>query len=461
MTKSLFYFPSPFSAKAKTKKIEIIPLTSSSFKKLDRSTKDIAKVEGFEAKVGQILITNNYKTVYAGISSPVNIYDFARTADAITKKLSTKTIKDNSFTLKTGKDNEKLLIGWALASYRYTTYKKSDYEAPTMVWPKGVNKKRVKAFAESISLVKNLINTPAIDLGPSKIEKVIKDLAKKHEAKCKVIKGAILEKDFPLVHTVGMACTDKPRLIELNWGDTKNPKLCLVGKGVTFDTGGLNIKPTQYMATMKKDMGGAAHVIALANLIMHLKLPVNLTVLVPAVENSIAGNAFRPGDIIKSRSGITVENKNTDAEGRLILADALTYACEKKPDLIIDCATLTGSARAALGQDIPAFFSNNDKNAKDLQNISFKEEDPLWQMPLWEDYNKHIKSDIADLVNSASIPGDLIYSALFLQSFVDDKFDWMHLDMFAWETSGKPGRPKGGADSGLRALFAYLERKYG
>jgi len=314
-----------------------------------------------------------------------------------------------------------------------------------------------------------LINIPANDMGPDEMEAAAKYIAEKGNATFKVIKGAKLEKEFPLVHTVGKASPRSPRLIEFTWqrsgGKADAPKLTIVGKGVVFDTGGLDIKPSQYMRLMKKDMGGGAHALALAKMVMDLKLPVNLRVLVPCVENAVGGASFRPGDIITSRKGLTVENTNTDAEGRLILADALTYASEENPDLIIDFATLTGSARAALGPDIPAMFSNSDKVAQSLQSFSMKEDDPLWQMPLWAAYNKTIEPSDADLHNSASVPGDLIYSALFLQRFlVETKKkapDWIHLDLFAWDSSGRPGRAQGGTDMGLRALYNYLEERYG
>jgi leucyl aminopeptidase len=315
---------------------------------------------------------------------------------------------------------------------------------------------------ESVNGLRDLVNTPANDMGPEEIEAAVKVLAKEHEASVKVIKDQkILEKDFPLIFTVGKASPRLPRLIDMSWGNAKHPKVTLVGKGVAFDTGGLDLKPSAYMALMKKDMGGAAHVIALAKLIMDHKLPVRLRLLIPAVENSVAGEAFRPGDIIKSRKGPFVENTNTDAEGRLILADALTYASEGKPELIIDFATLTGSARAGLGPDIPAMFSNNDTIAGRLQALSEETEDPVWRMPLWQPYRAHIENATGDLLNSAGIPGDGIYSALFLETFVDEKTDWVHLDCFSWEQTGRAGRPKGAADTGLRTVFAYLQGRYG
>ncbi|MGB1077723.1 MAG: leucyl aminopeptidase family protein, partial [Bdellovibrionales bacterium] len=323
------------------------------------------------------------------------------------------------------------------------------------------NKKRVEAHIKSICLVRDMINTPANDLGPKELASCVQNIAKEHKAKVKVIDNQkTLEKDFPLVFTVGKASDRAPRLIDMTWGKEKDPKITLVGKGVIYDTGGLNLKPGQYMKNMKKDMGGAAHVLGIANIIMAMKLPVRLRLIIPAVENSISGPAFRPGDILKSRKGLTVENTNTDAEGRLILADALTLASEEDTEIIIDCATLTGSARAALGPDVPPFFSTNPTVAKELQALSFVEQDNLWFMPLLEQYNKTIESSIADIVNSAGSPGDLIYSALFLKKFLNRTPDWVHVDMYAWCDNPNPGRPSAGSDTGLRALYSYLEKRF-
>lgn len=250
-------------------------------------------------------------------------------------------------------------------------------------------------------------------------------------------------------------------MIDLRWGNPKRPKVTLVGKGVVFDTGGVDIKPAKAMELMKKDMGGAAHVLAAARIIMALRIPVRLRVIIPAVENAVSDRAFRPSDVFTSRKGVTIENTNTDAEGRLILSDALALACEEKPDLLVDFATLTGSARVALGFEVPAMFSNNDKIAERLQKISMEVEDPVWRMPLWRPYRRVLKSGVADLINSTGQPGDLIYSALFLEHFVEEKTDWVHLDLFAWEPSGKPGRPRGGTDMGLRAVVTLIEDRYG
>ncbi len=475
MTKQFFDCPAPFLTKAKANNIALHFIAPDQFdawlKKQTTALQNQAKQEGFNGKSGQVFFEFNesgtLKFIHNISTEDSDIYTHSALAQTITKRLDCGLLEKTSFTVTTGlkkSDINDFCIGWALAAHHMKTYKsKADKNnAPRLIWPKGTDKTRVNAFIQAICMLRNLVNTPANDLGPDELEKAVKMLAKPFEAKVSVIKDQkILEKDFPLIYTVGKASPRAPRLIDLQWGNAKHPKVTLVGKGVCFDTGGLDIKTSSFMALMKKDMGGAAHVMGVAHIIMALKLPISLRVLIPAVENSIAGNAFRPGDIIKSRKGLTVENTNTDAEGRLILADALTYACEAKPDVVIDFATLTGSARAALGPDIPAMFGSNDKEAKALEAAAFKENDPVWQMPLWDAYKKHIESSLGDLVNSAGLPGDLIYSALFLKEFVTAEPDWFHLDVFAWEQSGKAGRPKGASDTGLRAVFSYLENRFG
>lgn len=422
--------------------------------------------EGFVVKSGKILVlrgaNGGVSDIIAGLDEKPTLYDGAKICDAIRKHFSKDVLKETSFSLEELEEShaEDMLLGWCLANYSYHPYKPDNMTPATLVPPKSADKKRLQSLSDSITLLRDLVNTPANDMGPDELEATARKIATKNKAAVKVTKGKILEKNFPLIHAVGDASPRRPRLIDMSWGKTTHPRVTLVGKGVCFDTGGLDLKPSQYMRLMKKDMGGAAHVLALAKLIMELKLPVRLRVLIPAVENSVAGSAFRPGDVFTSRSGITVENTNTDAEGRLILADSLTLASEEKTDLIIDFATLTGSARAALGPDIPAMFSNNEKIGRTLQDTSLDIHDPVWQMPLWEEYHKHIESGTAEIHNSAGLPGDLIYSALFLQKFLKGEPNWVHLDCHAWEVSGKAGRPKGGADTGLRAVFAFLESRY-
>jgi len=459
---------SAFTTKKKKTHICVVALKETKFK--DWRKKQPAGITalcdeiGFKGQAGHILVNRDENVIYAGVSDKLKLFDFANVCDQIGGFFSGDALKNISFEIKglTGGDLDKAHVGWGWACYAFDQYKSKTKEKPTLLWANGVNKKSVLSHVESVDTLRDLVNTPANDLGPDDIEKAVKELAKPHEATVKVIKDQkLLEKDFPLIFTVGKASPRAPRLIDMSWGNVKHPKITLVGKGVAFDTGGLDLKPSQYMKLMKKDMGGAAHTIALAKLIMDHKLPVRLRLLIPAVENSVAGNAFRPGDIMKSRKGPFVENTNTDAEGRLILADALTYASEAKPELVIDYATLTGSARAGLGPDIPALFSNNDKIASKIQKLSEGAEDPVWAMPLWQPYRKHIENSTGDLVNSAGLPGDLIYSALFLESFVDKKTDWVHLDCHAWELTGRAGRPKGAADTGLRAVFTYLQDRYG
>ncbi len=456
-----------FANKKKARHFNIVTVNTQSFDawhaKQPKPMQALYKNNGFKAKAGQIAVDSDAHVIYAGISDEVKNFDGAEICAAVEKYFDDDALKSTTFEISgvEGEHLDALYIGWGWACYRFDIYKFKKTHSPALVWAKGVHKVSVLSYVESVNALRDLVNIPANDMGPEEIEVAVKAIAKPHKASVKVIKDqAKLEKEFPLVFTVGKASPRAPRLIELQWGDKSHPKVTLVGKGVAFDTGGLDLKPSQYMRLMKKDMGGAAHTIALAKMIMDHKLPVCLRLIIPAVENAVSGNAFRPGDIITSRKGITVENTNTDAEGRLILADALCYASEGKPDLIIDYATLTGSARAGLGPDIPALFSNNDDVALAIQKGSVQAEDPVWAMPLWQPYRKHIEKSEGDLLNSAGLPGDLIYSALFLQSFVDDQIDWVHLDCFAWEQTGRAGRPAGAADTGLRAVFLYLKERY-
>ncbi|MBL4589029.1 MAG: leucyl aminopeptidase family protein [Alphaproteobacteria bacterium] len=461
-----FSYPFPFVSATKQDVIPVIALTEEGLGKLRNKTdKRLLKAHAFKGKAGQTVPLfspkGDLEKIYVGITSPMGLYDISVVAEKAMTLIKTKTVFELS-----GIDDSEInnaCIAWGLACHAKDRYKseKSKDIPPTLLLPKEADKTSVEAHIKSICLIRDMINTPANDLGPEELANTIKTVAKAHKASIKIIDNQkTLEKDFPLVFTVGKASDRAPRLIDMHWGKSKNPKITLVGKGVIYDTGGLNIKPGQYMKNMKKDMGGAAHVLALANLIMSMKLPVRLRVIIPAVENAISGPAFRPGDILQSRKGLTVENTNTDAEGRLILADALTLASEEETELIIDCATLTGSARAALGPDVPPFFTTNATIAKELQAVSFLEQDHLWFMPLLDQYNKTIESPIADLVNSAGAPGDLIYSALFLKKFPNKHPDWIHVDMYAWNDHAKAGRPSGGSDTGLRAMYSYLEKRF-
>ncbi len=464
---------SSFVSQKRKNDIPVIPITEKNFstwlKKAAPAVRNAATQKAYKGSAGKILVIANAKggveKIIVGISTPVSIYDLAPLVAALRQNYSQDFIKGSSFSLQSAllkkEDVTNLSVGWALAGYEFSAYKKSSGKIPALVWDKKADKKRVEAVAEGIFLVRDLVTTPSNDMGPEEIEAAARKLAGRHKAKITVIKDKdLLTKNFPLVYAVGDGSPRRPRLIDFTWGNAKDPKVTIVGKGVAFDTGGLNLKPTAYMALMKKDMGGAAHALALAHLVMSAKLKVRLRVLIPAVENSVDGYSFRPGDVFKSRKGLTIENTNTDAEGRLILADTLTYACEDKPELLIDYATLTGSARAALGPDIPAMFSNNDSLAEKLKKLSFTAEDPLWPMPLWQPYQQRNNSPVADMQNSSGVPGDLMYSALFLERFLVGKPDWIHIDAYSWEHTGKAGRPRGGADTGLRAVFALLEEKY-
>lgn len=357
-------------------------------------------------------------------------------------------------------------LGWMLSQHRFTRYKSGPAEdrgARILLTGEAASVDPLVRLAEATALVRDMVDTPASDMGPADLETAVRDLATASGAKVEVTHGDALAKGYPMIAAVGGGASREraPRLIELFWGKEDAPRVALIGKGVCFDSGGLDIKPSSGMRLMKKDMGGAAHAIALAKLIIGARLPVRLHLLIPAVENSISATAFRPGDIIASRKGLSVEVDNTDAEGRLVLGDALTKAGEESPELMIDFATLTGAARVALGPDLPAMFANDEDLAAELSVAGATAHDPLWRMPLWDDYDDMLKSDLADLANSSDSPfAGSITAALFLRRFVDGGTPWAHFDTFAWSPSTKPGRPKGGAAMGLRAAFALLQQRY-
>lgn len=355
-----------------------------------------------------------------------------------------------------GFDFETEALGWLMSGYAFGRYKDAHGTKAQLVCPDGVDADRLEAIAAGEALTRDLINIPANDMGPDELEKAMRALASNFEARISVVKGdELLKQNFPMIHTVGRASTRAPRLLDMTWG-TKGPKLTLVGKGVCFDTGGLNLKPGSSMGLMKKDMGGAATVLGLAHMIMALELPLQLRVLIPAVENSVSGNAFRPGDILTSRKGLTVEINNTDAEGRLVLADALALAAEDNPDQIISMATLTGAARVAVGPDLSPFYAEEDRVADALSRAGTKIADPLWRMPFWDPYEKMIEPGIADLDNapSSGFAGS-ITAALFLRRFVDTG-RYTHFDIYGWNPSAKPARPKGGVGMGARAILEAL-----
>ncbi len=415
---------------------------------------------GFTADAGKHIILpgagSSVGKVLWGLGNaarPIDTFTFGRLARALPK--GTYGIE--------GKlpDAEQCVLGWALESYSFDRYRKASPEAATLACPAGVDRQKIIRAAEAHYLARDLINTPSSDMGPAELEKAARALSVKHKAKISVISGKRLARDFPMIHAVGKASPRSPRLIDFTWGAARAPKITLVGKGVCFDTGGLDIKPASGMLLMKKDMGGAASVLGLAHMIMAAKLPVRLRVLIPAVENAISGNAFRPGDILHSHMGLTVEIGNTDAEGRLVLADALSLADAESPELMIDMATLTGAARIAVGPDLAPFYTRNDDLARALESEGARSNDPLWRMPLWDPYLSGMESRIAD-INNAGDSGfaGSITAALFLHKFVEKAKNYIHFDIFGWVPAARPGRPRGGDAQAIRALFALISDRY-
>ncbi len=377
-----------------------------------------------------------------------------------------KALPEGDYSLADGfPDAEQAVLGFALSAYRFNNYKSGSARAVRLVVPDEIGFERISLILDGVQLARDLINTPANDLGPEELAGAVADLFARHGGKGRIVTGdALLEEGFPMVHAVGRASTREPRLADFSWGELDAPKVTLVGKGVVFDTGGLNLKPGNSMALMKKDMGGAANVLGLASMIMDAELPVRLRVLVPCVENAVAGAAFRPGDVLPSRKGLTVEIGNTDAEGRLVLADALALADEEAPDLLIDMATLTGAARVALGPDLPPFFTEDDALAEDIALCAEASNDPLWRLPLWQPYMKYLDSKIADInhinTTGAGFAGS-ITAALFLSRFVENAASWAHFDIYGWSPSDKPGKPAGGEAQGIRGLFDLISERYG
>lgn len=353
---------------------------------------------------------------------------------------------------------EAMALAFGMGAYRFEPYKRAGGELPRLVIPADGDADAIRRTVAGVYFARDLVNTPANDMGPEALEAAFRALGSRYKAKVSVVTGDdLLKKNFPMIHAVGRAAAEAPRLLELRWGKKTDPKLTLVGKGVCFDTGGLDIKPSSSMLLMKKDMGGAANVMALALMIMDARLPVSLRVLVPAVENAISASAFRPGDILKSRKGLTVQIDNTDAEGRLILADALAYACEEDTGLLIDMATLTGAARVALGPDVPPFYTDDEALAGELAEAALRLADPLWRMPLYKPYEADISARHADLTNAPSggMAGS-ITAALFLKRFVEPGVSWAHFDIFAWSPKEKPQTPVGAEAQAIRALFDVI-----
>ncbi|MDZ7590292.1 MAG: leucyl aminopeptidase family protein [Rubrivivax sp.] len=353
-------------------------------------------------------------------------------------------------------------FSWELGSYGFDLYKTARREPAQLALPPGAAAERGLLMATAIASTRDLVNTPAEHMGPAELAEAVRLVARQHGATFKQIVGdKLLAAGFPAIHAVGRAATRAPRLIELNWGRPRDPKLVIVGKGVCFDSGGLDIKGADGMRLMKKDMGGAANALGLAQMVMALGLPVRLQLLIPAVENAIAGNAYRPGDVFKTRAGLHIEIGNTDAEGRVVLCDALAYGAEGRPTLMIDLATLTGAARVALGAQLPALFCRRMELARALVDRGLALHDPLWHLPLWKGYHAGIESDIADLVNTGrNALAGAISAALFLEDFVPADLDWLHIDLFAWNDTARPGRPVGGEGQTLRTLLDYIERRF-
>ncbi len=434
--------------------------TSDAFKSLENdpfpSARAIAKAQGFTGGAGQMVLVPGTDGGVAHVLGGIGDGKDALAVAALSGKLPEGVYK---VAADGGLSAASIAAGWADGAYRFDRYLKDKSSPPQLAIPEGGAGEALSAEADSIALLRDLVNTPAGDMTPAGIQDVVANLAEEFGAKLTAIVGDdLLEQNYPMVHAVGRAAAAAPRFLELEWGDTSKPQLALVGKGVTFDSGGLDIKPGSGMRIMKKDMGGSAHVIALARLVMATNLPVHLKLYVPTVENAISGDAFRPGDILSSRKELTVEIDNTDAEGRLILADALTRASECDPDLLLDFATLTGAARVALGADLAPVYSDDDQLVADVLAGSAESGDPVWRMPMWDPYLADLKSPIADLVNSGGGFGGSITAALFLKQFVDAK-SWAHFDVWAWR-KGKYGRPEGAAACGLRAVWAMLQKRY-
>jgi len=362
-----------------------------------------------------------------------------------------------------GVSADQAALAFALGSYRFDRYKTRDGERPRLL-AQGADGAEVRQVAHACALARDMVNTPANDMGPRQIETIAREIAEQHGAQVTVIEGeGLLEANYPAIHAVGRAADPSraPRFIEMSWGEAGRPLVCIVGKGVVFDTGGLDIKPSAGMRLMKKDMGGAAHALALGRMVMAAKLPVRLSVLVPVVENAISGDAMRPGDVLGSRKGLSIEVGNTDAEGRLILADALTRACELEPALTIDMATLTGAARIALGPQLPPFFTDDDELAAQIDSAARAESDPLWRMPLWKPYADALDSDVAEIKNDPDgwAQAGSVTAALFLQKFAPTS-GWVHLDIFAWNPRARPGFPGGGEVQAIRGLYRMIRERF-
>ncbi|MCP9629938.1 leucyl aminopeptidase family protein [Rhodopseudomonas palustris] len=430
---------------------------------LPAAAQRFAQGHGYSAKAGQFLALPNADGDIDHVLFGLDEAD-ARGADPFRAGQLPGLLPAGTYRFANAPHDVRLaVLAFALGAYKFGRYRKAEPPAVKLVPPQGVDVAAIARAVEAATLARDLINTPSNDMGPAELAEAAQMLAQRFDARFNCIVGEdLVTQNFPLIHAVGMAATRAPRLIDMTWGDPAHPKVTLVGKGVCFDTGGLDLKPSSAMLIMKKDMGGAANVLALASMIMDAKLKVRLRVLIPAVENSVAGNAMRPLDVYPSRKGPTVEIGNTDAEGRLVLADALALADEEAPDLLIDLGTLTGAARVALGPDLPPYYTNDETLALDVARCAAAENDPLWRMPLWGAYDSWLDSKVANINNAPSggFAGS-ITCALFLQRFVENAKSWLHVDIYGWTPKSKPARPEGGECQAARAIFALLSERYG
>jgi leucyl aminopeptidase len=431
--------------------------------RLDSRARAFADAAGFEPKAGRHLLLPAADGALAGVLFALEAEE-EPSKDLFWPGALAPLLPAGAYRFANAAHDSRLAaLAFALGSYRFTRYRKQDGKEVKLELPGNVDGEDLSRIVDGVTLARDLINTPANDLGPAELEAAARVLAARHGAEVRAVVGEdLLEQNFPLVHAVGRAAARAPRLIDLTWGEPSHPKVTLIGKGVCFDTGGLDIKPESGMLNMKKDMGGAASMLALAHMVMDRALKLRLRVLIPAVENAISGSAFRPRDVYRSRKGLTVEIGNTDAEGRLILADAIALADEERPDLIADMATLTGAARVALGTEIPPFYTDDDALAAALADCATSENDPLWRMPLWRPYDALLESKVADVNNvSSGNFGGSITAALFLRRFVAVAKAWLHCDIYAWNQTTKPGRPEGAECQAARALYALLVSRYG
>ena len=433
-------------------------------RRLDAAQRKWAKAAGWKAEAGSVLLLpakeGGVAGAVLGLGDEADPARRAMLAGALPGALPAGDFHFEDLP----EDSGLSVLAWAMGSYRFTSYKSDDRQEPRrLVLPKGLDERQIAAIAGAVSMGRDLINTPANDFGPAELEKAARTLARTHGAKTKVVTGdALLKQNFPLVHAVGRASDRAPRLIDFSWGPLRAPKVTLVGKGITYDTGGLSLKPTPAMVLMKKDMGGAAAVLSLASMIMASKLRVRLRVIIPAADNAISGNAFRPGDVLQSRKGIAVEIGNTDAEGRLVLADALTLADDERPQVLLTMATLTGAARVALGPDLPAFYSTDDDLAEEVLASGMRVDDPVWRMPFWPPYDKLLRARTGEVnhISEGSFAGS-VTAAMFLKRFVSEADAYAHFDIYGWVPRSRPARPEGGEPQGARALFDAFVRKFG